>query len=117
MRTDAAVATDDGGVDTRQALRVEPDRSHLIYSSFIETRLFSSGLIMPPRPSNERLDFTPILTHYLFLFTTVFAVVSSLLCCLWYDISLMLTFFFSFLKLPVCVDHCLYCTNSCDSKP
>jgi hypothetical protein len=34
---------------------------------------------MPPRGSNERLDFTPILTHYLFLFTTVFAVVSILL--------------------------------------
>ena len=31
---------------------------------------------MPPRGSNERLDFTPILTHYLFLFTSVFAVVS-----------------------------------------
>ncbi|KAH9996074.1 hypothetical protein BJV77DRAFT_1091423 [Russula vinacea] len=31
---------------------------------------------MPPRGSNERLDFTPILTHYLFLFTTVFAVLS-----------------------------------------
>ncbi|KAI0003854.1 hypothetical protein BJV74DRAFT_764106 [Russula compacta] len=29
---------------------------------------------MPPRASNERLDFTPILTHYLFLFTTVFAI-------------------------------------------
>jgi len=29
---------------------------------------------MPPRGNNERLDFTPILTHYLFLFTTVFAV-------------------------------------------
>jgi SHO1 osmosensor len=34
---------------------------------------------MPPRASNERLDFTPILTHYLFLFTTVFAVVRILL--------------------------------------
>jgi hypothetical protein len=33
---------------------------------------------MPPRGSNERLDFTPILTHYLFLFTTIFAVVSIL---------------------------------------
>jgi len=33
---------------------------------------------MPPRGSNERLDFTPILTHYLFLFTSVFAVVSPL---------------------------------------
>ncbi|KAH9964147.1 hypothetical protein BC827DRAFT_1128281 [Russula dissimulans] len=31
---------------------------------------------MPPRASNERLDFTPILTHYLFLFTTVFAVLA-----------------------------------------
>ena len=31
---------------------------------------------MPPRGTNERLDFTPILTHYLFLFTSVFAVVS-----------------------------------------
>ncbi|KAI0299788.1 hypothetical protein BC826DRAFT_906009 [Russula brevipes] len=31
---------------------------------------------MPPRGSNERLDFTPILTHYLFLFTTVFAVLA-----------------------------------------
>jgi len=31
---------------------------------------------MPPRPSNERLDFTPILTHYLFLFTTVFAILA-----------------------------------------
>jgi uncharacterized membrane protein YagU involved in acid resistance len=51
---------------------------------------------MPPRPSNERLDFTPILTHYLFLFTTVFAVVSTLLSALWYDISLMLTSFFFF---------------------
>ncbi|KAI0308368.1 hypothetical protein B0F90DRAFT_1807570 [Multifurca ochricompacta] len=29
---------------------------------------------MPPRGNNERLDFTPILTHYLFLFTSVFAV-------------------------------------------
>jgi SHO1 osmosensor len=31
---------------------------------------------MPPRGSNERLDFTPILTHYLFLFTSVFAVLA-----------------------------------------
>ncbi|KAI0248344.1 hypothetical protein BJV78DRAFT_1284863 [Lactifluus subvellereus] len=31
---------------------------------------------MPPRGSNERLDFTPILTHYLFLFTSVFAVIA-----------------------------------------
>jgi hypothetical protein len=30
--------------------------------------------IMPPRGS-EGLDFTPILTHYLFLFTTILAVV------------------------------------------
>lgn len=29
---------------------------------------------MPPRGS-EGLDFTPILTHYLFLFTTILAVV------------------------------------------
>lgn len=40
------------------------------------TFLLSSN--MPPRGSNERLDFTPILTHYLFLFTSVFAVVSLL---------------------------------------
>ena len=31
---------------------------------------------MPPR-GNEGLDFTPILTHYLFLFTSVLAIVSS----------------------------------------
>ncbi|KAH9178528.1 hypothetical protein EDB89DRAFT_2111504 [Lactarius sanguifluus] len=31
---------------------------------------------MPPRGSNERLDFTPILTHYLFLFTSVFSVLA-----------------------------------------
>lgn len=31
---------------------------------------------MPPRGS-EGLDFTPILTHYLFLFTSVLAIVSS----------------------------------------
>ena len=30
---------------------------------------------MPPRGS-EGYDFTPILTHYLFLFTTILAVVS-----------------------------------------
>ena len=30
---------------------------------------------MPPR-GNEGLDFTPILTHYLFLFTSILAVVS-----------------------------------------
>jgi uncharacterized membrane protein YagU involved in acid resistance len=71
---------------------------------------------MPPRPSNERLDFTPILTHYLFLFTTVFAVVSSLLSCLWYNISLNAHFFFPGLKTPVCVDNRLHCTNSRDSK-
>ena len=71
---------------------------------------------MPPRPSNERLDFTPILTHYLFLFTTVFAVVSIFLSTLWYHISLTLTFFFSFLKLSVCMGHRFYCTNSRDGK-
>jgi hypothetical protein len=32
---------------------------------------------MPPRAASEGLDFTPILTHYLFLFTTCLAVVSS----------------------------------------
>lgn len=31
---------------------------------------------MPPR-ANDGLDFTPILTHYLFLFTTVLAVVRA----------------------------------------
>ena len=31
---------------------------------------------MPPRGNNEGLDFTPILTHYLFLFTSILAVVS-----------------------------------------
>ncbi|KAG5639559.1 hypothetical protein H0H81_012230 [Sphagnurus paluster] len=33
---------------------------------------------MPPR-GNEGLDFTPILTHYLFLFTTILAIVRPLL--------------------------------------
>ncbi|KAI0275261.1 hypothetical protein BC834DRAFT_851984 [Gloeopeniophorella convolvens] len=31
---------------------------------------------MPPRGNNERLDFTPILTHYLFLFTSIFGVLA-----------------------------------------
>ena len=31
---------------------------------------------MPPR-GNEALDFTPILTHYLFLFTSILSVVRS----------------------------------------
>ena len=31
---------------------------------------------MPPR-GNEGLDFTPILTHYLFLFTSVLSIVSE----------------------------------------
>ena len=31
---------------------------------------------MPPRGSSDGLDFTPILTHYLFLFTTILAAVS-----------------------------------------
>lgn len=31
---------------------------------------------MPPRGSSDGLDFTPILTHYLFLFTSVLSVVS-----------------------------------------
>ncbi|KAH9962717.1 hypothetical protein BGW80DRAFT_1354088 [Lactifluus volemus] len=31
---------------------------------------------MPPRGNNERLDFTPILTHYLFLFTSIFSVIA-----------------------------------------
>lgn len=45
--------------------------------SYLNLFLFQlSNLTMPPRGSNERLDFTPILTHYLFLFTSVFAVVS-----------------------------------------
>ena len=48
---------------------------------------------MPPRGSNERLDFTPILTHYLFLFTTVFAVVSILPFCPRSDVFVTLTFF------------------------
>ena len=30
---------------------------------------------MPPR-GNEGLDFTPILTHYLFLFTSILSIVS-----------------------------------------
>ena len=34
-------------------------------------------LAMPPR-GNEGLDFTPILTHYLFLFTSILAVVCLL---------------------------------------
>ena len=33
---------------------------------------------MPPR-GNEGYDFTPILTHYLFLFTSILAVVCALL--------------------------------------
>ena len=48
---------------------------------------------MPPRGSNERLDFTPILTHYLFLFTTVFAVVSILIFCPRSDIFVSPFFF------------------------
>ncbi|KAF8220798.1 hypothetical protein L208DRAFT_1416133 [Tricholoma matsutake] len=31
---------------------------------------------MPPRGNNEGLDFTPILTHYLFLFTSILAVLA-----------------------------------------
>ena len=30
---------------------------------------------MPPRGSSEGLDFTPILTHYLFLFTSILSFV------------------------------------------
>jgi hypothetical protein len=38
--------------------------------------LYNTFNTMPPR-GNEGLDFTPILTQYLFLFTSVFAVVSN----------------------------------------
>jgi len=60
----------------------QPSPFHVLSSLLLTTLsslYYSSNPIMPPRASNERLDFTPILTHYLFLFTTVFAVVSILL--------------------------------------
>ncbi|KAI8981233.1 hypothetical protein BD414DRAFT_492064 [Trametes punicea] len=43
--------------------------------SFLYILNYPSLLKMPPRGS-EGYDFTPILTHYLFLFTTILAVVS-----------------------------------------
>ena len=70
---------------------------------------------MPPRGNNERLDFTPILTHYLFLFTTVFAVVSILLSRPRSDVSPCSPFFL-FRKRLVCVVRCFHCTDSRDSK-
>lgn len=45
------------------------------YTYHYPARSFSALFNMPPRGS-EGLDFTPILTHYLFLFTAILAVVS-----------------------------------------
>ena len=43
-------------------------------SSFPSSSLHPPPATMPPR-GNEGYDFTPILTHYLFLFTSILAVV------------------------------------------
>jgi SHO1 osmosensor len=50
---------------------------HLEISPFLS---LSSPTTMPPR-GNEGFDFTPILTHYLFLFTSILSIVCSFIIC------------------------------------
>lgn len=59
----------------RQTLGSPPPTAH---NSVPQGRLSLPSLKMPPR-GNEGLDFTPILTHYLFLFTSILSVVCSIL--------------------------------------
>ena len=75
----------------------------------------SSCSTMPPR-GNEGYDFTPILTHYLFLFTTILAVVSNLF------LPLLLL---RFVVLNTVVHmrlsagrlvHCFYRSSGCECK-
>ena len=73
------------------------------------TFLLSSN--MPPRGSNERLDFTPILTHYLFLFTSVFAVVSLLP---WHPLDHVS--FLLMLKILACMVHRFYSSDCRHSR-
>lgn len=63
---------------TSVPVQIEPNRYRPSVSSSLIFLLLVSNILhtMPPR-GNEGLDFTPILTHYLFLFTTILAIVSS----------------------------------------